>query len=325
MLQDEYSCAQSPAYIGSTPVQEQRERHVICSISGIHFNLFLWYSSFTRYCSELKQTKVSKSLFKLRKHYEKGHILINHKKHQIILPSSHCWTKSLIDHIHRSELHAGTQATLAKIRNKLWPLSGLIAVRHVMRKCVICFKTNPVAQQPIMGDLLNRRIEPTRSFINTDVDYCGPLLIRDGIRKRAAKAKIYIYIAIFICMAVKAVHIEVVKGSDSDSFIGALRRFIGRKNMPRGIWSHNVKASNFGGIWEAAMKSFKYHFKRVVGNSLLRYEELHTISVQIESILNSRPLTPMSEGVRDLSVLTPGNFLVGNSLRSNSEPNLEAP
>ncbi|GJQ66651.1 hypothetical protein Trydic_g4620 [Trypoxylus dichotomus] len=223
------------------------------------------------------------------------------KKHQIILPNSHRCTKLLIDHIHRSELHAGTQTTLAKIRNKFWPLSDRIAERHTIRKCVICFKANRVAQQ--------QRIEPARPFVNTGVDYCGPLLIRHGIRKRAAKIKVYI--AIFVCMAVKAVHIEVVKGLDSDSFTRALKRFIGRRGMRRGIWSDNgtsfinankelkklqhlqdielkshkvadflssegiewyfipPRAPHFGGIWEAAMKSFKYHFKRFLQYILL--------------------------------------------------------
>ncbi|GFS63721.1 retrovirus-related Pol polyprotein from transposon 17.6 [Trichonephila clavipes] len=52
------------------------------------------------------------------------------------------------------------------------------------------------------------------------------------------------------------------------------------------------RAPNFGGLWEAGIKSFKFHFKREAGNSRFTYEEFLTIMTQIEGILNSRPLTP---------------------------------
>ncbi|GFT06587.1 integrase catalytic domain-containing protein [Trichonephila clavipes] len=43
---------------------------------------------------------------------------------------------------------------------------------------------------------------------------------------------------------------------------------------------------------------------------------------QIEGILNSRPLTPLSTNIDDLSVLTPAHFLIGRSITSISEPNI---
>jgi hypothetical protein len=69
--------------------------------------------------------------------------------------------------------------------------------------------------------------------------------------------------------------------------------------------------NNMGGIWEAGVKSCKHHFKRIVGNALLRYEELYTLLMLIESCLNSRPITPMSNDPHDLEALTPGHFLIG--------------
>ena len=54
-------------------------------------------------------------------------------------------------------------------------------------------------------------------------------------------------------------------------------------------------APHFGGLWEAAVKSFKLHLRRVVGEARLTYEELTTILAQIEACLNSRPLTPLPE------------------------------
>lgn len=69
-------------------------------------------------------------------------------------------------------------------------------------------------------------------------------------------------------------------------------------------------APNFGGLWEAGVKSVKYHLKRTVGDAKLTYEELTTALYQIEACLNSRPLCAMNEDPNEL-VLTPAHFLVG--------------
>ncbi|CAB3238529.1 unnamed protein product [Arctia plantaginis] len=68
-----------------------------------------------------------------------------------------------------------------------------------------------------------------------------------------------------------------------------------------------------GGLWESAVKSFKYHFKRVIGEQKLTYEELSTVLAQIEACLNSRPLCPLTEDPQDLAYLTPSHFLTGGS------------
>ncbi|XP_033359092.1 uncharacterized protein LOC117238345 [Bombus vosnesenskii] len=68
---------------------------------------------------------------------------------------------------------------------------------------------------------------------------------------------------------------------------------------------------HFGGLWEAAVKPFKYHFRRIVGNELFTFEQFNTLVIEIEAVLNSRLLTPISTDPKDLLVLTPGHSLIG--------------
>lgn len=74
---------------------------------------------------------------------------------------------------------------------------------------------------------------------------------------------------------------------------------------------------HFGGLWEAAVKSFKHHFKRVIKpDMLLSQEEFNTLIIEIEAISNSSPLTPVSNDPNDLMVLSPGHFSIGHALTS---------
>lgn len=82
-------------------------------------------------------------------------------------------------------------------------------------------------------------------------------------------------------------------------------------------------ASHFGGLWESGIKSCKYHLRRVVGNAHLTFEELSTVLIQIEAVLNSRPISPLSSDPKDLSPLTPAHFLVGRPLTAPVSDDLQ--
>ena len=75
-----------------------------------------------------------------------------------------------------------------------------------------------------------------------------------------------------------------------------------------------ARPPHFGGLWEAAVKSFKVHLRRVIGEARLTYDELTTKLAQVEACLNSTPLTPLPDQADALEVLTSGHFLIGKPL-----------
>jgi hypothetical protein len=115
-------------------------------------------------------------------------------------------------------------------------------------------------------------------------------------------------------------------GSTSTSFVGAyneLSKFLKTNcsSLAEAAVSENINfqfnpaySPHSGGLWEAGVKSTKFHLKRVLGDCNLTYEELNTVLVQIEAVLNSRPLTPISSDPEDMQPLTPGHFLIGRPL-----------
>ncbi|GFU71140.1 DUF5641 domain-containing protein [Trichonephila clavipes] len=80
------------------------------------------------------------------------------------------------------------------------------------------------------------------------------------------------------------------------------------------------RAPHMGGLWEAGIKSVKYHLKQALGRSRLTSEEFETVIIQVEGILNSRPLSPISNDFDNFEVLTPAHFSIGRSINSILEP-----
>ncbi|GFX16906.1 integrase catalytic domain-containing protein [Trichonephila clavipes] len=191
----------------------------------------------------------------------------------------------------------------------------------------------------MMSDLPSSRISPAPAFMRCGVDYAGPFQIktikgRELLTDLSADAFIAA-LKRFISRRGKCSDIYSDCGSN---FVGAKRKLMEFEKLAKsdnynqnfskfltdnGIkWHQNIPgAPHMGGLWEAGIKSTKYHLKRVVGETKLTYEEFETFLTQIEACLNSRPLTPISNDPNDLSALTPGHFIIGRPLTSIPEPN----
>lgn len=273
------------------------------------------------------------------------------QKHPALLPNNHKFTTLLIEYTHKLYLHPGPQTLHYILAQQYWIVSARKTIRSVLFKCPQCFRANPVMPQPpIMGDIPAVRLSQVKPFSEVGCDYGGPFSL---LRYRARGAKsCKAYICLFVCMATKALHLELVSDLSSETFLGALRRFISRRGRCNHIYSdcgtnfvgasrelinmlksaaeqeqiswhfNPPSAPHFGGLWEAGIKSVKTHIKRVIGDQLLTYEEFYTLLVQIEAVLNSRPLCPQSSDPNDLSVLTPGHFLTLEPLNAPPEDDL---
>lgn len=111
---------------------------------------------------------------------------------------------------------------------------------------------------------------------------------------------------------------ELMKALDSQQHKKGIDDFC----QPRGInWNFlPPKAPHQGGLWEAGVKCVKYHLHRVLNESNLTYEEMNTLLIQIEAVLNSRPLCQQSDDPVDYRALSPGHFLIGRELTAIPEP-----
>ncbi|XP_033229622.1 uncharacterized protein LOC117181164 [Belonocnema kinseyi] len=180
-------------------------------------------------------------------------ILSYSTRHPIVLPRSHHITELIIRRYHITNHHSGIQNTLCALRERFWPIDGRLQVRACIHKCVTCFGARPRIANYKMSDLPSVRIRENRAFNRVGVDYCGPFLIKEKRYKN--KAFIKCYVSIFICMVTKAIHIEIVEDMTTEAFLGALRRFIGRRGVPQTIYSDN--GTNFQGTKNALDDLYK--------------------------------------------------------------------
>uniref|UniRef100_A0A2S2PC00 Uncharacterized protein n=1 Tax=Schizaphis graminum TaxID=13262 RepID=A0A2S2PC00_SCHGA len=278
------------------------------------------------------------------------------QKHPMLLAKTSHLSRLLVRHWHISSCHSGARLVASLVSKQFWILSIRRVIGNELKDCVTCVRLAAVNPQPVMADLPSSRVIPCRPFSKVGIDFAGPLTMRELKLRKAREYKVYI--SVFICMTVKAVHLEVVSDLSTPAFLAALDRFVARRGLPSDIYSdcgtnfvgaskqlrqffseaktrdqlsshlpcswhfNPPSAPHFGGIWEAAVKSMKRLLVRVVGVHTLTYEELNTVICRIESVLNSRPLTPLSSDPGDLESLTPGHFLIGQPLLCVPEPNV---
>ncbi|XP_055585496.1 uncharacterized protein LOC129738335 [Uranotaenia lowii] len=131
--------------------------------------------------------------------------------------------------------------------------------RKIVRRCVICFRSNPTTTNQIMAPLPSVRLKPARAFTYSGMDYCGPFFVRLLFGKGAS---VKVYVAMFVCLVVKAVHLEVVADLSTVACINAVKRFVGSRG--RVLELHCDNATAFVGAdreLRLLRKEFQQQFK----------------------------------------------------------------
>jgi len=205
-----------------------------------------------------------------------------------------------------------------------------------------------------MGELPSTRVQPSRPILNTGVDYAGPNSLKVGTPRSKTIIKGYNAIFVcFATKAVhieavssltteaflsalrrfiarrgrpRIIHSDngtnfqdaanglhaVYKMLQSTTQMTTIQDFLTEEGCEwKFIPPH---ATHFVGLWEAAVKSIKYHLRRTLGSHIATYEELCTLLSEIEACLNSRPLCAQFDDPSNPTYLSPGHFFIGEPL-----------
>ncbi|XP_057369839.1 uncharacterized protein LOC130690968 [Daphnia carinata] len=160
-----------------------------------------------------------------------------------------------------------------------------------------------------------------------------------------------VHACLFTCAVTRAVHLELVTDLTAQTFMHALRRMMSRREDCKIIYSDNAStftcaaklisedptlanwlsskgitwkfspslAPWWGGFWERMVRSVKEPLRKVLGKMKVSYDQLHTILVEIEAIVNSRPLTYVSGDAQSFEVLSPQKLLTGRQPGATTE------
>ncbi|KMQ87354.1 hypothetical protein RF55_13373 [Lasius niger] len=200
-------------------------------------------------------------------------------------------------------------------------------------KCVTCARQRASLAYQQMGDLPAARVTSARPFARTGIDYAGPFSIRTS-KEEADDYSTNCFLATFDRFTARRGLPSAVYSDNGTNFQGADRELTRRiREILRDTDLQNRFASEeinwhfippatpqFGGLWEAGVKSVKHHLRRILGEFTPTFEEFSTLLCNIECALNSRPIAPLYDDPESFDALTPGHFLVGSHLKAVPSP-----
>ena len=156
-------------------------------------------------------------LIRVYERLEKAPALLYDEKHPILLPKCDI-TYLLVRGQHELMKHAGVNTLITAVRGKYWILSQNTIAKKICKVCIDCQRQDGRPCQQIVSPLPEDRIKKTPPFSICGVDHAGPLFCSvTGDRK--------LYIALFTCAVIRAIHVELVDSLSVEDFIFALKMF----------------------------------------------------------------------------------------------------
>lgn len=284
-------------------------------------------------------------------------------KHPLLLPKRCITTILLIEYYHKLYLHVGPRTLQGILSKRYWIINARSIIRSVLAKCIQCFRCRPSVVQPVMGTLPAPRLMANKIFDHVGCDLGGPFLVKESLRRNAKRYKAYLclfvcfstkavhlevltdlscdcFLAAFDRFVARRGLCSCLYTDCGSNFIAAAKHFREvynffalkqtQDNILNGLTSRLVEwkrnppnAASMGGLWEAGIKSAKFHLSRSIGDCVLTFEELTTVFCKIEAIMNSRPLCALSDSPNEFDTLTAGHFLIGRSLLAVPEYEVE--
>ena len=144
-------------------------------------------------------------------------------KHPIILPKCHHVVDLIVRETHLKSGHSDQEHVIALIRSTYWIIKSRVSIRRILNQCISCKKRQGPLSSQKMGGLPAERLTPDKPpFSAVEVDCFGPFFVKRG------RSQVKRYGVLYTCLAIRAIHLEVLHSMDTDSFIHSLVRFIAR-------------------------------------------------------------------------------------------------
>ena len=155
----------------------------------------------------------------------------------IMLGKKHKLTELLVESFHSKIKHLGLQSTLTAVRlGGFWIPRMRQSIKSIIKPCVTCQKINSLAfKYPKMTNLPKGRVNFVKPFLHTGIDFTGHLYVKNSEGKN-----VKMYLLIFTCLNVRAIHIELVPDMTVNQFILAFQRFICQFGILSHICSDNA-------------------------------------------------------------------------------------
>ncbi|EFP02118.1 hypothetical protein CRE_20080 [Caenorhabditis remanei] len=265
-------------------------------------------------------------------------LILVHKKHRL--------ARLLVMETHLKNVHLPATYLVAALRTRYWIQADKQLADSVIRSCVPCQKVNNKPfEYPFTRTLPRFRTTPSTPFQHVGLDYGGPLNYRLDDGSSIGKA----YFLVYTCLVTRATHLELIPDGTTEMYLHGLRNVFSRRGVPTSIYSDNartftlgakiltddvnqyVPSTSFtsflalhaidfryitplapwqGGIYERIVGIVKHQLRKEIGKTLEVFFVLSHVITRVESMLNSRPLTPNPRDLDDLPALRPVDFLL---------------